>query len=171
VTVPAGRLTATGGPASEAIAAMRSAGQTVAVAESLTGGLVCSTLVAVPGASTAVRGGVVAYATELKQELLGVDGSLLADHGPVDPDVAREMALGVRARLRATWGLATTGVAGPDHQDGAPPGLVFVAVAGPEDVLVRRLELLGGRDEVREGARDAVIELLLERLGVSAGTG
>jgi nicotinamide-nucleotide amidase len=117
--------------AADLVSALSERGQTVAVAESLTGGLVCATLVDVPGASAVVRGAVVAYATELKHRLLDVDGDLLARNGPVDPLVAEQMALGVRERLGADWGLSTTGVAGPDPQDGAPPGRVYIALAGP----------------------------------------
>jgi|tagenome__1003787_1003787.scaffolds.fasta_scaffold20558453_2 nicotinamide-nucleotide amidase len=117
--------------ATDLIYALSERGQTVAVAESLTGGMVCAALVEVPGASVAVRGAVVAYATELKHRLLDVDGDLLARNGPVDPEVAAQMALGVRERLGADWGLATTGVAGPDPQGGVPPGRVYLAVAGP----------------------------------------
>lgn len=106
-------------------------GATLAVAESLTGGLVAARFTAVPGASRTFRGSVTAYATELKARLLDVDPALLAEHGAVDPRVAREMAAGVRTRLGADWGLATTGVAGPDPQDGKPVGTVYVAVAGP----------------------------------------
>ena len=115
----------------DVVSALRERGQTVAVAESLTGGLICAALVDVPGASAALRGAVVAYATELKHRLLDVDAGLLARNGPVDPDVAAQMALGVRERLGADWGLATTGVAGPDPQDGVLPGRVYLAVAGP----------------------------------------
>lgn len=117
--------------AADLIYALSERGQTVAVAESLTGGLVCAALVEVPGASAAVRGAVVSYATDLKHRLLDVDAGLLARNGPVDPDVAAQMALGVRERLGADWGLATTGVAGPDPQDGVAPGRVYLAVAGP----------------------------------------
>jgi nicotinamide-nucleotide amidase len=117
--------------ARDLISALRERGQTVAVAESLTGGLICAALIEVSGASAAVRGGVVAYATELKHRLLDVDAGLLARNGPVDPDVAAQMALGVRERLGADWGLATTGVAGPDPQDGVEPGRVYVGIAGP----------------------------------------
>ena len=102
-------------------------GRTVAVAESLTGGLVVAALVGVPGASKVVRGGVVAYMTDLKASLLGVDEALLARVGAVDPDVAAAMARGVAVRLGADYGLATTGVAGPDPQDGHPVGEVHVA--------------------------------------------
>ena len=117
--------------AADLVFALSERGQTVAVAESLTGGMVCAALVEVPGASVVLRGAVVAYATELKHRLLDVDGDLLARNGPVDPDVAAQMALGVRERLGADWGLATTGVAGPDPQNGVAPGRVYLAVAGP----------------------------------------
>src|SRR4051812_47619675 len=100
--------------AAELLADLRSRGWTIAVAESLTGGLLCAALVDVVGASRSLRGGVVAYATELKGALLGVDDAVLAARGAVDPEVARQMAAGVRVRLGADVGLATTGVAGPD---------------------------------------------------------
>jgi nicotinamide-nucleotide amidase len=140
-------------------------GETVACAESLTGGLVTARLVDTPGASAAVRGGVIAYATPLKAALLGVDADLLAVRGAVDADVATQMATGVAARLGADWGLATTGVAGPDPQDGMPVGTVFVAVVGPSVVVVERLALEGDRAAVRHGAVDAVIALLARSLG------
>src|ERR687883_1168607 len=130
------------------VATLRARGQTLAVAESLTGGALTAAVVDVPGASTVLRGGVVAYATDLKHALLGVDADLLAAEGPVHPEVARQMADGVRERLGATWGLATTGVAGPDPQDGVPPGTVYVAITGPDD-RVERLLLPGDRGEVR----------------------
>ncbi|MER7913840.1 CinA family protein [Streptomyces sp. NPDC096068] len=117
--------------AARVLALLAERGQTLAVAESLTGGLVAAELTGVPGASASFRGSVTAYATALKHELLGVDGALLAERGAVDPEVASQMAAGVRARLGADWGIATTGVAGPDPQDGQPVGTVYVAVAGP----------------------------------------
>ncbi len=112
-------------------------GVTIAVAESLTGGDLVSALVGVPGASAVVRGAVVAYATDLKASLLGVDELLLAVEGAVHPDVARQMAAGVRracgtAERPAAIGIATTGVAGPDSQDGKPVGLVYVGVSAGE---------------------------------------
>ncbi len=106
-------------------------GETVATAESLTGGLLAATIVDVPGASAVFRGGLVVYATDLKATLGGVPVDLLAERGPVDPDVAAALAAGARERCGATWGLATTGVAGPTPQDGIAVGTVFVAVAGP----------------------------------------
>lgn len=134
-------------------------GWSLGVAESLTGGAVTSALVAVPGASAVLRGGVVAYATDLKASLLGVPDGLLADVGPVAPATAEAMADGVRAATGADVGLATTGVAGPDPQDGHPPGLVFVAVRTPDAVAVERLELTGDRAAVRGGAVAAVLRL------------
>jgi nicotinamide-nucleotide amidase len=134
-------------------------GRTLAVAESLTGGLVAATLVDVPGASRVLRGGIVAYATDLKTALLGVDPALLAVHGAVHPEVAAQMARGVRERLGADVGLATTGVAGPDPQDGRTAGTVFVAVSTSDGEQVRQLAIEGGRAEVRAASRDAVLAL------------
>ncbi len=122
-------------PAAEVVRLLTVRGGTLAVAESLTGGLVAAEITSVPGASKVFRGSVTAYATELKHRLLGVDASLLAARGAVNPQVAAQMAVGVRKALGADWGLATTGVAGPDPQDGQPVGTVFVAVDGPEERL------------------------------------
>ncbi|WP_202239259.1 CinA family protein [Actinacidiphila reveromycinica] len=144
---------------------------TVAVAESLTGGLVAAELAAVPGASQAFRGSVTAYATDLKHRLLGVDAALLAERGAVDADVAREMAEGVRDRLRADWGVSTTGVAGPTPQDGRPVGTVFVAVAGPSGTVVAPLLLAGDRSAIRRASVAAVLELLTAELRRSTVAG
>lgn len=157
--------------AREALRLLAGRAATLAVAESLTGGLVAAELVAVPGASRAFRGSVTAYATELKHEILGVDAALLAERGAVDPDVAREMAEGVRARLGADWGVATTGVAGPDPQDGQPAGTVFVAVAGPATAVVAPLRLSGDRGAVRRASVAAVLELLITELRRSTVAG
>lgn len=139
-------------------------GLTVAAAESLTGGLVAASLVDVPGASAVVRGGVVAYATDLKASVLGVDAELLAARGAVDPDVALAMAAGVRRVCGADVGLATTGVAGPDPQDGRPPGTVHVAVVAAGVREVRSLVLAGDRARVRAGTVRAVLALALAAL-------
>ena len=137
----------------------------VAVAESLTGGLVMTALTSVPGASAVVRGGVVAYATAVKRDVLGVDAKLLDGRGAVDADVAREMARGVRELIGADFGVATTGVAGPDGQDGKAPGVVFVAVDTPFNNWYRELLLDGDRDAIRTRAAVAALELLTEVLG------
>src|SRR3954464_5641285 len=136
------------------------AGATVAVAESLTGGLLGATLTAMPGASQTFRGGVLAYATDLKESVLGVPGPLLAAEGAVSAQVAAAMAAGVRDRLGATYGVALTGVAGPDPQDGHQPGTVFVAVAGPSGGQVRSLRLPGHRVEIRDRAVDVALDRL-----------
>jgi nicotinamide-nucleotide amidase len=146
------------------VRALVAQGWTVAVAESLTGGMVAAAVVEVPGASRVLRGGVVAYATDLKASLLGVDAVLLAERGAVDPRVAEQMAQGVRRRLGADVGLATTGVAGPAGQDGHPPGEVHVAVATPVGVRVDSLRLDGDRAAVRAGACRAVLECAVNLL-------
>ena len=137
---------------------------TVAVAESLTGGLLGATLTAIPGSSRTFRGGVIAYATDLKELLLEVPGPLLDAEGAVSAHVAAAMAAGVRDTLHSTYGVALTGVAGPDPQDGNPPGTVFVAVAGPGDGQVRELTVNGDRQVVRAAAVDAAIDLLRDLL-------
>jgi len=147
--------------AAAVLARLGAAGQTLAVAESLTGGLLAATVVDVPGASTVFRGGVIAYATDLKHTLLGVDAGLLAARGPVDAEVAEQLAAGVAVRLGATWGLATTGVAGPDPADGHPPGTVFLGVHGPAGTLSVRLELAGTRPQIRRATVDAALRRLL----------
>ena len=138
--------------------------ETVATAESLTGGEVASTIVEIPGVSAVYRGGLVVYATDLKHSLAGVPRALLDERGAVDPDVAAALAAGARERCSADWGLATTGVAGPDSQDGKPPGLVFVAVAGPPGTVVERLELAGNRADVRTASVTSVLNLLVAQL-------
>jgi nicotinamide-nucleotide amidase len=130
--------------ADRVIEALVARGETLAVAESLTGGLLAATVVDVPGASAAFRGGLVVYATELKASLAGVDPELLAARGPVDPDVARQLASGARARCGADWGLATTGVAGPAAQNGIAAGTVYIGLATPDGGNHSRLLRLPG---------------------------
>jgi nicotinamide-nucleotide amidase len=135
-------------------------GETLATAESLTGGLLAATIVDVPGASNAYRGGLVVYATDLKATLAGVPTPLLEAHGPVDPSVAAALAAGARERCHADWGVATTGVAGPDPQGDQPVGRVYVAVAGPEGSDVRQLDLSGDRAQIRRDTVEAALDLL-----------
>jgi len=146
------------------LAALRERGATLACAESLTGGLLCAALVAVPGASDVVRGAVVAYAADLKSTLLGVDEQVLARHGTVSEDAARAMASCAAERLGATYGLATTGVAGPGPSEGKPAGTVHVAVSGPGVAAHAGLRLGGDRQAVREQAVTAVLALLAAQL-------
>jgi nicotinamide-nucleotide amidase len=148
----------------EVIDLLRARGETIAVAESLTGGLLAAALTAIPGASAAFRGGVVAYATDLKSALLGVPAALLDSHGAVHPDVARAMAGGVAGRLGATVGAATTGVAGPDPQDGQPVGTVYIAVSAGGETAARPLALAGGRQRIREATVEQLLGMLICRL-------
>ncbi|MFG2060006.1 CinA family protein [Micromonospora sp. NPDC048871] len=143
--------------------------ETLATVESLTGGLLAATIVEIAGASVVYRGGLVVYATELKEWLAGVPGQLLAERGPVDAEVAVALAEGGRRRCGADWGLATTGVAGPEPQDGKPVGLVFVAVAGPDGTQVRELDLDGGRDQIRGATVTEALRLLTEHAQLAEG--
>jgi nicotinamide-nucleotide amidase len=144
-------------------------GQTLASAESLTGGMIGKLLTDIPGASDCYLGGVISYATHLKAILAGVARATLAELGPVAERTAAEMARGVAERCQADWGLATTGVAGPEAQDGHPVGQVFVAVSHQAgDLLhVRELSLHGERAVIREQTAVAALELLADALGLS----
>ncbi|QUH00915.1 CinA family protein [Saccharopolyspora erythraea] len=144
--------------------ALRTRGETVATAESLTAGILSAALTDVPGASDVVRGGVVVYATDLKASLLGVDRVVLDEHGAVHPAVAEMLAVGVRARCGADWGIGLTGVAGPDPQDGVSPGTVHLGFAGPSGATVRSVHLGGDRHSVRAAAVRVALEQFRELL-------
>lgn len=165
-------------PARAVLRLLEERGATLAVAESLTGGLVAALLVGVPGASTVFRGGAVVYATDAKAAVLGVDADLLDRRGAVDGDVAVEMARGARRLFEADVAVATTGVAGPEPQDGHDPGDVFVAVdaeprvAGATATAVERLCLPGDRASVRAAAVEAALDLARRLLlGEPVGAG
>lgn len=153
------------------VAALVAGRLTVATAESLTGGLVCAALTAVPGASAVVRGGVVAYATDVKSAVLGVDADVLRRHGAVSRETAAAMAVGVRSLLSADVGVATTGVAGPDRQDGRPAGTVHVAVASAAGVDVISRDDEGRLSGDRAAIRRQVVDLAMAALGVMLGLG
>ena len=165
---PSGRAASAGADAYElaeqVLARLEAGGRTVAVAESLTGGLVAAALTDIPGASASFRGGVVTYATELKASLLGVDRDMLARHGAVCAPVAAAMAAGVRSRLGATYGVATTGVAGPEPADGQPVGTAHIAVSAADDTVVRTIVLTGDRQRIRRLTVEHALGLLLGRL-------
>jgi nicotinamide-nucleotide amidase len=156
--------------AADLLAELTRRGQTLAVAESLTGGMLAAALTDVAGASAAFRGGVAAYATDLKHTLLGVPEATVRSAGVVSAEVAAAMADGARRRLGSTYALGTTGVAGPDPQEDKPGGTVFVAVAGPDGTESVRLDLAGDRHAVREGTCRAALDLLARVLG-SPGDG
>lgn len=160
----------------EILALLRSSGKKLAVAESLTGGLLAAEFIGVPGASDVVLGSITAYQTDLKSALLGVSPALLESRGPIDAEVAAQMAQGVRAKLAAgchlnpdeVVGIATTGVAGPDAQGEHKPGEVYIAVAGSrgsnEDIRVSALDLEGDREAIRRESTEAALLALLEYL-------
>lgn len=141
---------------------LQAAGQTVATAESLTAGLIASRLASIPGASNVLRGGLAAYATEVKTSVLGVPAAVVEEHGVISAQCAEAMAQRARKMFDSTWALAATGVAGPEEQEDRPPGTVFVAVAGPVDVRVQDLSLTGSRQQIRDASADACLRLLLD---------
>lgn len=150
--------------AADLLALAGARGHSIAAAESLTGGALASELVDVPGASTVFRGAIVAYATDLKASVLGVDADLLARVGAVHPTVAEQMATGVARIAHASVGIATTGVAGPEPQDGQPVGTVYVATSVGPATYLRRLEIAGDRATVRAAAVAAALDLAFEVL-------
>jgi PncC family amidohydrolase len=157
---------------------LTSRGESVAVAESLTAGMVMERLGRVPGVSAVLRGGVVAYATELKTAMLGVPAETVTAHGVVSAETAVAMAAGVRIRCGSDWGISTTGVAGPDRQEGKPAGTAYVAVAGlartdwrgPESlrVVVAGLDGTAARDVIRRAVSYGVLTLLSDTLAADA---
>jgi nicotinamide-nucleotide amidase len=147
--------------AAACLAALEARGETLGTGESLTAGLVAATFATVPGASNVLRGGIAAYAVDVKTDVLGADPDVIERHGVYSRECAEAMAHAARRTLRCDWGLSTTGVAGPDPDDGHQAGEVHVAVAGPDGVLVsRRLDLRGGRQAIRVGTVEALIGLL-----------
>lgn len=152
-------------PTPEAVVALlRHLGLNVATGESLTAGLVAATLADVPGASTVLRGGVVAYDVDVKQRVLAVPGPALA-HGAVSESVAVAMAVGARDEVGADVGIATTGVAGPEPHDGQPVGSVWIAVATADGAVARHLDLAGDRAAIRRQTVAACWALVVEVLG------
>jgi PncC family amidohydrolase len=131
-------------------------GETVGCAESLTGGQLAALLSGTPGASATFVGGVVSYATRIKREVLGVTAPRV-----VSAECATQLARGVRTLLGVDWALSTTGVAGPDRQDGEAVGTVFVGLAGPWGVRSARLSLEGDRAAIRSATCAAALDQLL----------
>jgi nicotinamide-nucleotide amidase len=146
--------------AAEALALLRAAGATLATAESLTGGRLAAAVTSVPGASASYLGGFVTYATQLKESLLDVPRAIVEEYGVVSGECARAMAAGCRAATGATYALATTGVAGPDVQEGKPVGTVYVGLSGPDGETVLTMELIGDRPRIQDRAcREALSAL------------
>lgn len=154
-----------GSAASAVLTALERRGWRLGVAESLTGGAVCAELVSVPGASSVLLGGVVAYATPVKHALLGVDAELLAQEGPVHPAVALQMAEGVRHAVGiddrpAEVGISTTGVAGPASADGHPVGTVHIGIVTPDGARTEEFRFAGDREEIRRQSVDGALNAL-----------
>lgn len=159
-------------PAERCHAVLVERGQTVATAESVTGGLLGAVLTGVAGASETYGGGVIAYTERAKQTVLGVPADVLAEHGPVHERTAEAMAIGARTVFDTTYVLATTGVAGPDSHGGQPVGTVLIACAGPESCLVERLQLAGDRARIRVETVRASLAILERMLAeTSPGRG
>ena len=148
---------------------LRDQGLLLASAESLTGGGLGARVTSVPGASAAYLGGVVSYATEVKQGLLGVPADVVERDGVVSAACAEAMAAAVRDLLGADVGVSTTGVAGPDPQEGKPVGLVYVGCADPRGVVAVEHHLAGDREAVRAAAVDAALAVVRDRLSGQHG--
>lgn len=159
--------------AREVVQLLKQSDETLAVSESLTGGALMAALTSVEGCSAVFRGGVVSYATPLKQHLLKVDGDLISKHGVIHSDVAAQMATGARTVTTTqqdmasptSWGVGTTGVAGPDPQDGKPVGMVFVGVASASGAKgFGPFHFPGSRERVREATVVEALSLLRQEL-------
>jgi nicotinamide-nucleotide amidase len=147
--------------ASEVLARLEDRGETLAVAESCTGGGLGSILTSIPGASAAFIGGVIAYSDSVKLSLLGVDPSTLLSHGAVSSECAQQMAAGVRDRLSVDWGLSITGIAGPEGGSPEKPvGTVWIGLAGPGDQFGEPFRFRGGREDVRRSAVSEALRML-----------
>ncbi|MEV7431375.1 MULTISPECIES: CinA family protein [unclassified Nocardioides] len=144
---------------------LRASGHTISSAESLTGGRLAVKLTETPGASETFLGGVVTYATELKHSLLEVSDEVIEEHGVVSAECARAMAVGVRKLTGATYGVSTTGVAGPGEQEGKPAGTVFVGLSGPGLLEAVELELGGDRVTIQDLTVQQALSALEDMLG------
>ncbi|MBC3185375.1 CinA family protein [Corynebacterium sp. zg-331] len=150
--------------ATEVVELLARRGETLGWCESLTAGLASATVAEVPGASAVLRGAMVVYAVDLKESLAGVPGEVLAHHGPVAGPTVLSMARGCARRLRVTWAVALTGVAGPEPHDGHPVGEVWLGYYGPGVRRVQRIDLTGGRAEIRQEAVWAALDGLLREV-------
>lgn len=151
--------------ASELIQLLRAQRKTLAVAESLTGGLLLSELISIPGASDVVLGGIVSYSTQSKIDQLGVSQATIDRYGAVSEQTATEMAVGVRLKFKADLAVATTGVAGPDLQEGKPAGSVFIAIATASGTKTTQFNFSGDRNQIRTASVAAALEFLGKHSG------
>ncbi|MFM6842151.1 MAG: CinA family protein [Candidatus Planktophila sp.] len=142
--------------ANTVVAYLEDRGETVAVAESLTAGGLGQALTYTPGASKVFLGGIIAYTNDVKINFLGIDASLIEEFSVVSEEVANAMADAAREKFGATWGIATTGIAGPGDHQGIPEGTVWVAIRGPINQTIQ-LQLDSGREAIRTGAISSAI--------------
>lgn len=154
--------------AAQVLRLLRQGGWTIATCESITGGGIGATFTSIPGSSTAFRGGLITYATDLKVALAGVDAEFVAGNGVINERVAKEMALGAAWSCRADVGLSATGVAGPDREDGEEVGTVWLGLALParwdDRIRARRLDLTGDRAAIRAQTIAASLAWLVQTL-------
>jgi nicotinamide-nucleotide amidase len=142
--------------AKSVVALLSQRGETVSVAESVTAGGLGHAITSAPGASQVFLGGVIAYSNEVKENILGIDGALIKEFSVVSEEVANAMADAVREKFGTTWGIATTGIAGPGDYQGIPEGTVWVAIRGPINQSIQ-LQLDSGREAIRTGAISSAI--------------
>jgi nicotinamide-nucleotide amidase len=137
---------------------------TLAVAESLTGGLVAASLTEIPGASKVFKGSITAYSDEIKQNVLNVNKETISKFTSISEQVALEMAINVRKIMKSDIGISTTGVAGPEKSAGFAPGLVFVAISIGDHNMCQKLEITGDRSKIRNQTVHEILQLTLSRL-------
>jgi nicotinamide-nucleotide amidase len=142
--------------ANTVVAYLEDRGETVAVAESLTAGGLGHALTFTPGASKVFMGGIIAYTNDVKINILGIDAALIDQYSVVSEEVANAMADAAREKFGTTWGIATTGIAGPGDHQGIPEGTVWISIRGPINQTVQ-LQLDSGREAVRTGAISSAI--------------
>lgn len=146
---------------------LREEGDVVSTAESLTGGQLAARLTNTPGSSGVYAGGVVSYQTHVKVDVLGVPQAVVDEHGVVSAECALAMADGVRRLCGTTWGISTTGVAGPEEQEGKPVGTVFVGIAGPDGTRALELDLSGDRAQIQSLTVDRAVSELADIMRAS----
>lgn len=171
-TDPAAGAAPVTSPAAGLVSSLRERRLTIATAESLTAGLISAAIADVPGASAVLRGGLSAYATEVKRECLSISAELIERHGVISPECAEAMAYQSRVLFGADLAISATGVAGPDQQEGQPVGTVFIAVATAADLQTSRLDLSGSRRAIRLGTVEAALSLahsVVAVMGKAAG--
>ena len=148
------------------VESLKSKGESLSIAESITGGALTSEIVSVPGASHILKGSIVAYSVEIKMRELSVPQELIDRAGVVSEEVALAMADGIRARMNTTWSIASTGVAGPGPHHGIAAGTVWLAIVGPDTRETVKLALEGDRETVRRGAVESALGVFTRILSV-----